>query len=467
MTQAKIPIIGGKPPTEKQKEFFLADARYIAYGGARGGGKSWAMRRKFVLLALGYSGLRLLLLRRTFPQLNENHIRTLYEELVPRGIAKYNKEERVFTFPTGSIIKMGYCDSEEDAYQYQGQEYEVVGFEEATQFTEFQMRYILTCNRTVRTDFSPRAYFTCNPGGVGHDYIKRLFIDRIYDLSCENPDDYLFIQALVDDNPYLMEADPSYVRMLDSLPEDLRRAYREGDWNVIDGQYFKEYRHPLHVIEPFDPPPHWKRFRAMDWGYNDPCAVLWFACDEDGHVYVYREYYKRETPASDLAHIIRGMSEGERIGYTVASPDIWQDRGIVKDALRGSTISEILLKNGLSVIKADNSRINGWQRVRDYLGLAPDGIPYLRIMRNCTNLIRTLPLATYNPIGHGDREDVSAKCEDHALEALRYGLMSRPPLTKRVVPPESGKTTRGIDPFSEPRRRRYDRNDFYPTQLPK
>lgn len=266
-------------PNPKQAAFFLSSARHTAYGGARGGGKSWAMRRKFVLLAFRYEGLQLLLLRRTLPELTENHVRPLLQEL--NGVARYNQSQRCFLFPNGSRIKLGYCDLEKDVYQYQGQEYDVIGLEEATHFTESQMQFLTTCNRSVRRDFSPRMYYTCNPGGVGHGWVKRLFLDRQY-REGETPADYRFIPARLTDNPVLMERDPGYRKSLLSLPEHLRRAYLEGDWDVLQGQYFPEFRRDIHVEPPCAIPAHWRRFRAMDWGYNDPCCVLWFAVDPEG-----------------------------------------------------------------------------------------------------------------------------------------------------------------------------------------
>ena len=208
-------------PNPKQAEFFRSTARHTAYGGARGGGKSWAMRRKLVLLALNYPGLNALIMRRTLPELRENHVIPLLKEL--KGAAKYNAAERVFKFPNGSRLRLGYCDSASDVYQYQGQEYEVIGLEEATHFTEEQMQFLTTCNRTVRRDFSPRMYYTCNPGGIGHGWVKRLFIDRTYRRG-ERESDYRFIPARIYDNPALITADPEYLRQLENLPEELRRA---------------------------------------------------------------------------------------------------------------------------------------------------------------------------------------------------------------------------------------------------
>ena len=285
-------------PNPKQAEFFRSIARHTAYGGARGGGKSWAMRRKLVLLALNYPGLNALIMRRTLPELRENHVIPLLTEI--KGAAKYNAAERVFRFPNGSRLRLGYCDSAGDVYQYQGQEYDVIGLEEATHFTEEQMQFLTTCNRTVRRDFSPRMYYTCNPGGVGHGWVKRLFIDRAYRRG-ERAADYAFIPARIYDNPALVTADPEYLRQLENLPDELRRAYLDGDWDVLAGQFFREFSRARHVIEPFELPGWWRRFRSIDWGYNDPCAVLWHAVDGEGRVYTYRELYLRYTRADEVA----------------------------------------------------------------------------------------------------------------------------------------------------------------------
>ena len=438
-------ILHGEP-NERQREFFLSRARHTAYGGARGGGKSWAMRRKFVLLALRYPNLNLLLLRRTLPELRENHIVPLQRELY--GAAEYNGTERVFRFPNGSRIKLGYCDSAQDVYQYQGQEYAVVGMEEATHFTEEQMRFLTTCNRTTRKDFSPRMYYTCNPGNVGHAWVKRLFIDRQYN-SSENPEDYLFIPARIYDNAALMNADPGYVRQLMALPEDLRRAHLEGDWDVHAGQYFREFSREKHVIQPFEIPKSWRRFRSMDWGYNDPCCVLWHAVDGEGRVFTYRELYVRYMRADLVASEVKKLSNGENIAYTVASPDMWQKRGALlasSGGFEGETLAELFASSGLALTPADNSRIAGWNRIREYLAMKPDGFggerPTWQCFENCTNLIRQLPMLEFDRL---NRED-AADGNDHAPEALRYGLMSRPHGNREPVIVQK----RAYDPLSLP-----------------
>ena len=428
-------------PSERQREFFLSRARHTAYGGARGGGKSWAMRRKFILLALRYPGLNLLL-RRTLPELRENHLIPMQRELY--GFAVYNSAERVFRFPNGSRIKLGYCDTMQDVYQYQGQEYAVIGLEEATHFTEEQMRFLTTCNRTTRKDFSPRMYYTCNPGNVGHAWVKRLFIDRLY-AENENPNDYLFIPARIYDNKVLLDADPNYIRQLEALPEELRRAHLDGDWDVHAGQYFREFSRDRHVIEPFEIPSWWRRFRSMDWGYNDPCCVLWHAVDGENRVYTYRELYVRETRAGEVASMVLELSRGESISYTVASPDMWQKRGAVLSGaggFEGETLAELFTSSRLSLTPADNSRVPGWNRVRDFLAVAPDGRPNWLCFSDCRNLIRQLPALQFD---QHNRED-AADGDDHAPEALRYALMSRPHAGKQPII----RKAKAYDPLSLP-----------------
>lgn len=436
---AKALLLRGTP-NPRQAEFFASAARHTAYGGARGGGKSWAMRRKLTLLCLATPELNALLLRRTLPELRENHLIPLLRELA--GAAAYNATERVFRFPNGARLRLGYCDSQNDVYQYQGQEYDVIGMEEATHFTEEQMRFLTTCNRTVKREFRPRMYYTCNPGNVGHGWVKRLFIDRAYE-NGERSVDYRFIPARVWDNKVLLAADPDYVRALKTLPEELRRAYLDGDWDVHAGQYFPEFSRQKHVVAPFELPAWWKRFRSMDWGYNDPCCVLWHAADGDGRVFTYRELYVRAMRADEVAKKMRELSANEHIAYTVASPDMWQKRGAVLRAeggFEGECIAELFAKSGVPLTPADNARVAGWQRVRGYLAQAQDGLPLWQVFSDCRELIRTLPMLVFS---QHDRED-AADGEDHAPEALRYALMSRP---RRAEAPKEAQR-HAYDPFS-------------------
>ena len=428
-------------PNEKQLLFFKARTRHIAYGGARGGGKSWAMRRKLVMLALRYPNLNQLIMRRTLPELRENHVIPLLREL--SGFAEYKTSERVFIFPNGSRIKLGYCDNAGDIYQYQGQEYDVIGLEEATHFTEEQMQFITTCNRTSRNDFSPRMYYTCNPGNVGHGWVKRLFIDRDYK-SGEREEDYTFIPAKVFDNTVLMKNNPEYIRVLQALPEDMQRAHLYGDWDVFAGQYFKEFSREKHVTEPYEIDASYRRFCSMDWGSNDPCCVLWHAVDTQGKIITYRELYVRRMRAEQVAREILRLSEGEHIAYTAASPDMWQKRGLIlagEGGFEGECIAQIFAHEGVHLTPADNNRVAGWQKVRSYLaGSDETGGAQWQCFSTCKNLIQSLPALCYDTKNVEDAADGN----DHAPEALRYGLYSRP--GKSVLPSQESKKV--YDPLS-------------------
>lgn len=409
-------------PNPKQKEFFMSKAKYTAYGGARGGGKSWAMRMKLILLAAKHDGINILLLRRTLGELRENHLIPLRAML--NGAAVYRDSSKEFLFPNGSRIKLGYLDSEADVLQYQGQAYEVIGMEEATQFTYFQFNCLTECNRysgSMKTDFMPRMYFTCNPGGVGSDWVKRLFIDRDYRRN-ENPDNYVFIKSLVYDNKFLMEHDPGYVKTLESLPEIRRKAMLYGDWNSFEGMFFPEFDESKHIIPEMKIPSEWIKFRALDYGL-DMTACLWLAVTNERKCIVYHELYMPDLILSEAAKaIIDATPKNENIRYTVASPDLWNRR---QDS--GKSGFKIMTDAGLKGLrKADNARITGWRVLREYLKINEDSLPKLMITKNCTNLIRCLPLLTFDADVYEDASDVPHEIT-HAPEALRYALMSREP----------------------------------------
>lgn len=416
-------------PNKKQVEFFTSNHKYTAYGGARGGGKSWAMRIKLVLLASKHPGINILLIRRTLSELRENHILPLRKLL--DGVAEYRDSVKEFSFSNGSRIKLGYCDSESDVLQYQGQAYEVIGMEEATHFTYFQFQCLTECNRysgSMSEPFTPRMYFTCNPGGVGNDWVKRLFIDRIYREN-ENGEDYYFIKSLVYDNDFLMSHNPEYVKTLEALPEIRRKAMLFGDWNAFEGAFFPEFDPMFHTCPDVDIPSAWIKFRALDYGL-DMTACLWLAISPEREIIVYRELYEPNLILSAAASkIIMLTPPHEQIRYTVASPDLWNRR---QDS--GKSGFEIMAESGLRGLKrADNSRITGWRVVREYLKIGENRSvkkPRLVICKSCRNLLRTLPQLRFD---ENVREDISDSPHEltHAPEALRYALMSREPLGQK------------------------------------
>lgn len=423
-------------PNPKQVAFFKAQAKHIGYGGSRGGGKSWAGRRKAVMLCMNYDALRVLLLRRTMPELRNNHIIPLRSEL--HGYAKYNGDERCFLFPNGSRLLLGYCDNEGDLLQYQGQEFDVIIFEEATHFPEDWIKFICTSLRTTRTDFKPRVYYTTNPGGVGHEYIKRIFIDKQYKEG-ENPDDYVFIQASVYDNKVLMEANPEYIDMLKALPEHKRKAHLDGCWDVYEGQVFEEFRNDkshyddrryTHVIPPFTPPKEWKIWRSFDFGYSKPFSCAWWAVDYDGRVYRILELYgcvKNEadvgvkwSPDEIFKEIARIETEHEWLKDKhisgVADPAIW-------DKSHGVSIAETGEKYGVYFDKGDHKRLAGWMQVHYRMQFDENGIPMMYVFSNCKAFIRTIPTLMYDD---HKPEDIDTRLEDHVADETRYLCMANP-----------------------------------------
>ena len=421
-------------PNPRQAEFLAATEKYIAFGGARGGGKSWAVRTKAKLLALRYGGIRLLILRRTYQELESNHIRFLRREL--HGIAEYRATERIFTFPNGSTIEFGYCANDSDLDRYQGAEYDVIFIDECTQLKESWMRQLAACIRGVN-DFPKRIYYTCNPGGPGHSYIKRLFIDRRFEAG-EEPNDYRFIPARVTDNAALLKAQPDYARQLQTLPRRLRMAWLEGRWDVFEGQVFTEFaddpahyqdRRYTHVIEPFDIPREWKVYRSYDFGYAKPFSCGWWAVDYDGVIYRILELYGCTntpdegvlwTPERQFREIRRIEDEHPYLKGRdirgVADPAIW-------DASRGESVYETALKYRIYFEKGDNRRIAGWMQMHYRMQFDDEGYPRMYIFRTCRGFLRTVPQLLYS---EQSPEDVDTKQEDHIADETRYFCMSRP-----------------------------------------
>ena len=433
-------ILNIPDPNEKQKLFLSAKVKHVGYGGARGGGKSWAVRTKAKLLALRHPGIKQLIVRRTYKELTGNHINILRAETL--GIAKYNSTDKVLKFANGSTIEFMYCARNSDLDALQGQEYDVIYLDEATQLSEYQMKAITACCRGVN-DFPKRIYYTCNPGGQGHAYVKRIFIDKRY-LASENPGDYEFIQALVDDNTALMEAQPDYVAQLDALPEKLREAWRFGRWDVFEGQVFAEFvddpehyrdRVQTHVIEPFKIPDSWKIYRGFDWGYAKPFSVGWYAVDHDNVMYRFREMYGCtgeadrgvEWTVQRVANEIRRIEEtdaqlkGRQI-TGIADPAIWQEDG-------GESIVETMQRQRVYFHKADHKRLPGKMQCHYRLAFNDEGIPRFYVFNTCKHFIRTIPALIYSET---DVEDVDTKMEDHIYDEWRYVCMARPlaPLEK-------------------------------------
>lgn len=402
-------------PNARQKLFFASRARYTAYGGARGGGKSWALRRKLVTLCLRYPGIHCLLIRRTYAELKSNHVRPMLSEY--RGLVQYRESDKCLYLPNGSSIALGYCSSGRDALRYQGQEYDIIAIDEATQLSEYQFSVFKACLRGVG-GFPRRMYLTCNPGGVGHGWVKRLFVDRCFRAD-EHPDDYLFIPARVYDNPVLLEADPGYVRQLESLPPRLRDAWLLGRWDVFEGQFFPEFQPEIHVCSPQELPAALRCFAALDYGF-DMLAALLLGADADGRLYVLREVCRPGLTLREAALAVSELCSGSGAEYLTASPDLWNRR---QDTGRSGFEVMQAVPGVPPMCAADNRRIPGWRMLREFLSSAT-GSPRLRVCSCCRALIQSLPALLCDADRPEDASD-EPHAVTHAPEALRYAVMSR------------------------------------------
>ena len=425
----------------KQTLFLKDKHRHIAYGGARGGGKSWAVRTKSKLLAFRYPGIKILIVRKTYKELQNNHIEQLTAELA--GFAKYNRSDKMFRFPNGSTISFGYCANEGDLGQYQGAEYDVVFIDEAGQLQESWIRKINLCVRGTN-GFPKRTYYTLNPGGPGHAYFKRVFVDRNFNPD-EDPDDYFFIQAKVEDNKALMDTQPDYLRELENLPPTLRAAWKDGRWDVYEGQFFEDFRDDpehyqdrrwTHVIEPFEIPDGWTICRSYDFGYGKPFSCAWWAVDYDGTIYRIMELYGctrtpnegvKWTPDKQFEEIHKTEMQhpwlkGKSI-IGVADPAIW-------DASRGESVADTAARYGVFFTPGDNERIAGWMQCHYRLQFDEDGYPRMYVFNTCRAFIRTIPTLIYD---EHRAEDLDTKMEDHVADEWRYFCMSRPIKPIRAV----------------------------------
>lgn len=422
-------------PNSKQELALKEKHKHVGYGGARGGGKSWFVRTKSKLLCIRYEGIRILIVRRTYPQLQENHIEPLRNE-IPKTLAKYNQTEKKFFWKNGSTIKFMYCNNDKDLENFQGQEYDVIFIDEATQLSEHQIKVITATCRGVNR-FPKRIYYTCNPGGQGHAYIKRIFISRDY-MDGENPEEYAFIQALVQDNVALMVTQPDYIKNLEALPPKLRKAWLEGSWDIFEGQFFEEFiddkehyedRRWTHVIEPFEIPPDWRIVRSYDFGYGKPFSMAWWAVDYDGVLYRILELYGCTSEPNEGVKWIPDEQfrkareieqshpwlKGKKI-TGVADPSIW-------DGSRGDSVASTAAKYQLYFDKGVNDRIPGWMQVHYRLAFDENGYPMMYIFSNCKAFIRTIPTLMYSET---NPEDLDTTLEDHVADETRYMCMSRP-----------------------------------------
>lgn len=435
-------------PSPKQILFLTDTHKYLGFGGSRGGGKSHAVRLDAIIKCEKYPGIVCMIVRKTYPELQANHIGPLVEMLHcydrdrSKRFAGYNDQKKEMTFPNGSKILFRYLDSDKDAQRYHGMQVDILYVDEATQQKEENIKKLIACVRGVNT-FPKQIRYTANPGGEGHSWFKRIFIDRDF-TEGENPDDYAFIQSSVYDNRALMATNPDYVKQLEALPPHLRDMWLYGNWSIYEGQFFEEIRvepdlmaaheHGVdldkdtlrrdhrwcHVIEPFDVTAGecrgWRIFRSYDFGYGKPFSCAWFAVDYDGVMYRILELYGctdtpnegvKWTPDEQFKEIARIEHEhpwlkGRHIDG-VADPAIW-------DASRGESIADTAVRYGLYFTPGDHKRVPGWMQCHYRLQFDENGYSRFYVFDCCKAFIRTVPLMIYD---EHHPEDLDTDLEDH------------------------------------------------------
>ena len=421
-----------------QTTFLESPERDVLYGGAAGGGKSYALLAD-VLRDASNPNHRGLLLRRTLAELTEliDKSKQLYPKAFPGAVFKEAKS--IWQFPSGARVWFSYVDDDRDVTRYQGQAFNWIGIDEITNYpTPYVWNYLRSRLRTTDPELGMYMRCTANPGGVGGWWVKKMYLDPNppdspfwardfdtgkvlkYPVNHPKADEPLFLRKFVParltDNPYLFE-DGQYEAMLMSLPEIERKRLLEGDWDVADGSAFTEFSRETHVVEPFEVPSGWTRIRSGDYGYSSPSCILWGAIDWDNNIWIYRELYVKGYTGERLGDLIVQMErEDPPMQQTTLDSSCWNRTGL------GPSIAETMIRRGARWTPADRNRIAGKIEVHRRLACDDHGNARVRFFSTCNNTIRTLPTL---PISKTNPEDVDTKAEDHAYDALRYMMMSR------------------------------------------
>lgn len=410
------------------------------YGGAKGGGKSKGLQLIMLLRRFEYGGSTGAIFRRTYPELEGNHIRPLFQAF-PALREYWNEAKKLLSLPNGSTLQFCHCNNEADITLYQGREFHDLAIDEAGQWTEPMFRTLSGSNRSSLPGIIPKIILTGNPGGLGHGWLKRLFIEKRFN-EREDPKDYTFVQALVNDNSALIQNDPGYIKKLESEPnEALRKAYLYGDWNIFAGQFFQEISKEIHFVKNFPIPDHWNRFGAYDYGFNHPASFGWYATDEDGNTYKYRELVKAGMRVDEFAKELNAYSDTAKLYPVVAGRDCWTQKSTLRDDRQPPTVAEQFRSNGINLVPAVIDRIQGAAQLRDYLAWRgrPDNKPRFYIFDSCPITFDTISRMIHDPDRVEDVLKVDATegdpySGDDAYDETRYGLMSRPTITDAIVP---------------------------------
>lgn len=444
-------------PQPRQAEFMRRSEYEVLYGGAAGGGKSDAIVAE-ALRQVDNPNYRAIIFRKTYPQCRELIIKSMriYQKAYPE--AKYNGSEHFWQFPSGAKIYFGSMPNSLSYLNYQGLSFSYIAFDELTHFTQEEYEYLISRNRADGEGLRVYIRATANPGGIGHGWVKERFItpvppgtpqiikmdvkDKVGNTISVNRK-RIFIPSSVFDNKELLKNDPNYLANLAMLPEAKKKALLYGDWDSYEGQVFTEFKdNPdgynnrlwTHVINPFEIPDYWKRYRTFDYGYTKPFAVQWWAVDYDGRAYLYRQLYGCTDTAntglklepSEIARKIREIEDEKEKGHTIygiADPAIW-------DGSHGTdgTIITLFEREGIYFEKGKNTRLSGLAQCHYRMAFDENGKPMMYVFKTCRPFIRTIPNLVYD---ENHVEDVNTDCEDHDYDAMRYFFMANPIATEK------------------------------------
>lgn len=432
-------------PQPKQNVFHGATAEVVLFGGSAGPGKTTALLMDALIFAMEHPGSTAMIMRRTFPELEGSVIKKSLE-MFPREFCRYNSAKHQWTLATGaanSYVLFGHCEREADVFKHRSSEWQYLGIDESTSFTQEMFDQLFTRVRSSVTGTKCKVRLCSNPGQLGHGWHKKYFgigdhkpyeewrpaksVGDKYD-----PPSRAFIPATIFDNPALLQNDPGYLARLEALPEAQKRMLLYGDWEGFSGQYFTEFDRATHVIQPFEIPRHWKLYRSVDFGFDKPFACHWHAIDDRGHCYTYREVYRRGLRDKEQAKLIKDVSfrmmgsspvgtaaEAESIEYTVGDPS-----QVVRGKDTGITTQQNYHELGIPIFPGSNARVPGWMAMRNWLAIDPaTGTPWWQMFTTCPELVREIEEAVFDP---NKPEDLDTRGSDHAIDECRYFFMSRP-----------------------------------------
>ncbi len=412
-------------PNAKQSSFHASGEDEVVYGGAKGGGKSCALVIEAAAYGAEHPGAEIYMFRETYDDLEANLI-SEWKRKIPKELYTYHESKHLATMTNGTRVFFRYIRNYADAESYQGRSMDWIGVDELTKHEKRSIQVLLSCLRSPK-GYPVRFRGTCNPGGVGHVWVKEEYIEATEYGSKTTTDPVTgntraFIPAKVYDNVVLMKNDPNYVKRLENLPDKEKKAYLYGDWDIFEGQYFSEWDRKVHVVEPFQIPTHWKRYRVTDYGL-DMLAFYWATMNEQGKLFVYKELYEKDLIISEASSRIKKASTNLERMAVFAPPDLWNRRQET-----GKSAASIFMENGVSMIKTPNDRHNGWLNLKEWLKVTETRDEQtgevtrsanLQIFSNCTNLIRCLPQLQHD---EKDPTDVAKFPHEltHGPDALRY-----------------------------------------------